>query len=123
MVPFRQRTEFEVRKKEGQKMIDNHPNTVPIIVQSNGLKLDKNKFIVPDEMFAAQFQHFLKKRIDITHHEAIYTFVELPKKESEARVGPTIIASQNQSMGQIYASYRHSDNFLYMFVEKESTFG
>ena len=52
-----------------------YPQRVPIIVDcKKELKLDKNKYIVPNDLTVGQFMYILKKRINIFNYAYLVHF-------------------------------------------------
>ena len=120
---FRQTTDFEARKSEGQKMLDKHAHSVPLILQSKSIDVLKSKYLVPQDMDIPQFMIFIRKKLkSLKPSEALFLFVETIGDKDDS-TGSTLLAPQDKTVGEVYAMCKHSDNFLYMHIEKENTFG
>lgn len=120
---FRQKIEYETRKIESQSILDRHIDSRPVIVQSRGIEIPRHKYMVPASMPASQFILFLRKKITIKDSDALFTYVEIPGSEDETGVGSVSLIPNSMDMCAVYATYKHSDGFLYVYVERETTFG
>ena len=67
------------RITESSKILEKYPNRVPIIVEkelkSKIKDIDKNKFLVPEDMSFGQFMFIIRKRIKLDSTEALFIFV------------------------------------------------
>lgn len=108
---YKERHDFNTRCDESQKMIDKYPQAVPTIIESISLDLEKNKYLVPDDLSVGQFVYFMRKQVNLTSEKGIFMYVneKLP--------------TTTQTMGQLYAQEKDVDGFLYLSVEQENTFG
>ena len=108
------KTENE-RLTESSKIIEKYPNRIPIIIEKDKKSkikdIDKNKFLVPNDMTLGQFMYVIRKRINLKASEAIFLFINnaLPPTAS--------------IMGTIYENNKDKDGFLYIEYEGENTFG
>lgn len=113
---FRSQTPKEKRLVLATKILERYPDRVPIICESatDGLELDKIKFLVPRELTVGQFMIVVKKRLKnlLDPKEALYFHVN--------NKIPTI----NQQLGDLWKSDKQDDdNLLYIGFTKENTFG
>jgi GABA(A) receptor-associated protein len=112
---FEKRFSFELRSKESAKLLDKHPDRLPIIVEilenSNIPDIEKHKYLVPEETTCAQFMSILRRKMAITPETAIFMFVnnQLPPA--------------TETMGNLYAKHKGECGFLYVTISGESTFG
>ncbi len=114
--PFKEEYDLESRQQESQRIREKYPNSIPVIVEpKNGLdapKLDKNKFLVPDEFTMGQFIHVVRKRIEkLKSDQALFFFVD-----------NELIAPMSM-MGQLYEQKQEEDGYLHIVYSTESTFG
>ncbi|KAH6945378.1 hypothetical protein HPB50_008133 [Hyalomma asiaticum] len=87
-----------------QVIVERAPNShVPSI--------DKQKFLVPNDITVAQFMWIVRKRIHLSPEKALFVFV--------GRLMP----QSSLSMGDLYATYHDDDGFLYLAYSGENTFG
>ena len=84
------------------------------IIRSHGgeIKIDKSKFLVPQDITIGQFMTIIRKRIILKESEAFYIFV---KNE--------VLPSNSTTIANIYDSYKNDDGFLYMTYCGENVFG
>ena len=108
------KTENE-RLTESSKIIEKYPNRIPIIIEKDKKSkikdIDKNKFLVPNDMTLGQFIYVVRKRIKLDPTEALFFFVN------------NILCNNTQTLGEIYKTYKDKDGFLYIKYTSENTFG
>ena len=113
--PFQKKFSFDKRKLEANRIIEKFPDKIPVIVEqgkSDKLpKIDKSKFLVPQDITVGQFMTIIRKRIDLTESEAFFIFV---KNE--------VLPSNSTTIATIYQSYKNDDGFLYMTYCGENVF-
>ena len=107
---------FDERKLKASVMLKQHPGRIPVVVEcseqlqySNPLK--KNKFIVPYDMSLSQFMFIIRKHMNLKPIDAVYVFIN------------NILHPTTSIMGDLYATYKDEDGFMYLSVYQESTFG
>ena len=91
-----------------------HKNKVPIIInipEHLTTAFTKTKFIVPKDLTIRQFHCILKKYTTIHSKQSLILFVN--KK----------LPMISDTIGNIYENEKSDDNFLYIDVQKENTFG
>lgn len=99
-------------RKEFEKINGKFPDHIPIIVfTDNNIKLDKHKYLVKDDMTVGQFMYVLRKRIDLNEHEATFLFVR------------NKIVTPTDMLNILYKQYKEDCGFLFLYLNKESTFG
>jgi GABA(A) receptor-associated protein len=116
IVKYRQRVSINDRKISAERIIAQHPDRIPVIVEcSEQLQaahpLKKNKFAVPYDLTLAQFLFVIRKHMKLQPEYAIFAFIN-------NRLHPT-----TSPIGSIYAQEKTEDGFLYIDVFQESTFG
>jgi hypothetical protein len=115
MLPFRTRLTLEQRRREYQLITMKRPELVPIIVERDGRdapRMDKEKFLVPDDLTAAQFAFVLRRRLHMTSSEALFLLCNgLP-------------LSGDTTLSQVRArTVQSDDGFLYVSYSLENAFG
>ena len=92
-----------------------YPNRIPVIVEKDPRSklndIDKNKFLVPNDMNFSQFIYVIRKRIKLLPEEALFLFVNGQ------------IAANGSSMNNIYQTHKDKDGFIYITYTSENTFG
>ena len=113
---FKKENSFENRLSEASRIREKYPNLVPVIVEraescTNVPKLDKKKYLVPEDLTIGQFMYVVRKRIKLTPEKAIFMFVN-----------GTLIPT-GAIMSTLYESDQNKDGFLYFIYSGENTFG
>ena len=120
---YKQLNTFDDRIKESNKIISKYENKIPIILERYRSKniekeninelhtLKKNKYLVPSDLKVCQFLFVIRKKINLSSEQSLYLFCN-----------NTLLCS-NTEFGFIYDSFKDKDNFLYLFYDKENTFG
>ena len=103
------------RVKQYQKVMETHPNKVPVILEKapsvDVPDVDRNKYLLPREFTVANFLDVIRKRTSLNKDQAIFLYVN-----------GTVPAS-NATFGAIYEQYKDDDGFLYVVYTGESSFG
>jgi len=106
------RQKAEERIKISQKIMSKYPQRVPIIVDcKKEINLDKNKYIVPNDLTVGQFMYILKKRIQINHEQSIFLLCN-----NELIINTELI-------NHLFNKHKDYDGFLYIIISLENTFG
>ena len=115
MHSFKNKYSLRQRKEEGERIRNKYPDRVPVIIEkrkdSDIQDIDKQKFLVPDDLTVGQFIHVIRKRISLPPDMSIFIFVN--------NTLPLI----SDSIIKVYQQQKDEDNFLYMIYSGESTFG
>jgi GABA(A) receptor-associated protein len=107
---------FEERLADSTKIIAKHPNRVCVYIKKSETALtipdiDKNKFLVPNDITIAQFIYIIRKRINISPNSALFFYV-----------GNSLV-SGNTQMSEINNKYKNADGFVYIKYTGENCFG
>jgi GABA(A) receptor-associated protein len=117
---FKQTIPLNERITESKRIIEKFSDKIPVIVQveDKGLILKKNKFLVPYNVNVSYLIAFIRNQIKLESSEAIFLFCD-----NKMLSGGTI-------MSTVYNEYKisnnitkNSDQFLYITINKENTFG
>lgn len=106
---------FAGKEREGFRMRQKYRDRVPVIVQkASGSVLpdiDKNKFLVPEDVSFAQFTFVVRKRIRMRDTQNLFLICnrKIPLGETPMRV--------------VYDQCAAQDGFLYVRYALEDTFG
>jgi|SRR6056300_14197 GABA(A) receptor-associated protein len=114
---FKKKHDFYKRLDESYRIKNKYPDKVPIIVEKHKgyddiPDIDRNKYLVPNDITMAEFMYVIRKRIHISPEKSIYLFVE------NLGLVPTSLHIQ-----QVYDQAQDKDGFLYIKYCGESTFG
>jgi len=110
---------LEQRLNESNKIRNKYPDMIPVIAMSDPTQvkigvlpqLEKNKFLVPKDITLGAFIFIIRKRLKLKPDAALFCFI----KDS--------ILPTGSLMSMIYDEYKSEDNFLYLTITTESTFG
>ena len=114
---FKKKYNLEERTSESKRITDKYPERVPIIVEVSKRNiddfktLDKQKFLVPQDLTVGQFAYIIRKRVKLESKSAMYLIIN----------GKMI--NTNANIGDIYETDKDHDNFLYVCICMESVFG
>lgn len=116
MFEYKNTHTLEQRKKETETIIRKFPNRIPIICEvANNTKkkitLDKNKYLVPNDITMGQFLYVIRKKIKMLPEESLFMFIN------------NKIPLTSQLISEIYRMEKEEDGFLYVQISMESTFG
>ena len=116
LMNFKKENSFDKRVELSKRLLQQHPNRVPIIVESisKKLSLNKDKYLVPGDSTIGSFLGEIRKNAIINSQEAIFLF--------GGKSGNILMPATN-TMDQIYERYKDDDGFLYIRVAIENTFG
>ena len=108
-------TLFE-RSSESERILQKFPERIPIICERNSKDysapyIDKNKYLVPNDLTVGQFIYVIRKRMKLNPEEALFIFIN-------GNIVPT-----HSTMNYIYPIFKDADGFLYITYAKEATFG
>lgn len=107
---------LEQRKAEYDMMKRKYPSRTCIFLEkapnSKLPEIDKNKFLVPNDLTVGQMLHVIRKRLSIDAAKSIFLF-------TERNTVPMTV----QSIGDLYKQHANEDGFLYMTYNIEDTFG
>jgi len=115
MEEYKNNISEETRIRECSRILNKHPNRVPIIVCKDKncalQNIDKQKYLVPQDMNLGQFIYVIRKRIKLQPNEALFVLVN------------NSLMPGNKSLQDIYESNKDTDGFLYVVYSSENTFG
>jgi GABA(A) receptor-associated protein len=116
MESFKKKLTLEKRKEESSRIIKKYPDKLPIIVTKSKKtrleNIDKNKFLVPNDMTLGQFLLIIRKRIKLKQEESLFLLI---KDNSMIESSKTLL--------QIYEDNKDEDGFLYITYCGENVFG
>jgi GABA(A) receptor-associated protein len=113
---FKQKYDFQLRRDESTKILNKYPNRLPIIIERSKKcslnEINKNKFLIPDDLTIGQFLMVIRKRIVLENDESLFLFIN-----------DTILPATSQILSSIYNEHKDEDGFLYITYCSENTFG
>lgn len=113
---YKSKKTFLERINESTNITEKYPDRIPIICEKNTRsnktpEIDKNKYLVPNDLTMGQFLYVIRKRIRLTPDQAIFIFIN------------NIIPSTSNLLSDLYYLYKDKDGFLYVTYSVENTFG
>ena len=110
---YKKDNSLEKRKQFAENLISKYVDKIPIIVEYDDtvIKLDKCKFLIPDTFSMGQLMIFIKSKVSLHSKEAIFIFIN----------GNLMPASY--LVRDVYDTHKDEDNFLYISINIENTFG
>ena len=115
---FKNETSFEKRAELCNRIRSQYNDRVPIIVEvapgNNQLKLSRKKFLAPKDISVGGFLNEIRKQSHISPEEAIFIF---------CGSGGGVLVPTNNTISQVYDTYKDEDGFLYITAALENTFG
>lgn len=112
---------LEKRIQEGNKVMSQHPDRIPILVTRAKNctllpKLAKEKYLVKVDMTVGQFVSVIRKFLALKSEEAIFIFIT---KEGSGGIIPAMTAP----LQNIYNEHKSEDHFLRITYNTESVYG
>ena len=113
---FKKEFSFESRQEEAHRVRRKYPRRIPVICEltrsgSSLGSLDKNKYLVPEDLTVGQFAYIIRKRLTLKPETAIFILVN------------NSFPSTSTEMCVLYDQYQDSCGFLYLKISGENTFG
>ena len=103
---------LEERLQTSSKIKLKYSNRIPIIVDcKKNIKIDKNKYIVPNDLTIGQFLYTIRKRINLESKDAIFLLCN------------NKMLSTGEILSNVYELNKDEDDFLYIIISKENVFG
>ena len=115
MSQFKKQHTFDKRVAESKRIIEKYPSKIPIIVEkqknSDVSDIDKQKYLVPNDLTMGQFVYVIRRRLKLEQEKAIFIFVN------------NILPPTSAFVQQVYEEHRDDDGFLYVTYSGENSFG
>jgi GABA(A) receptor-associated protein len=113
MQDFKKLKTFEERLAESNRIKENFPEKIPIIliIDKKIFNVTKYKYLIPSNLNMAQFQKCIRNFVKVKSYEAIFLFIN------------NKLIPNTSLMNEVYENYKDPDGFLYINVALESTFG
>ena len=113
---YKKNNSLEKRCKESENILKKYPNRIPVIVErSEKCKeindIDKNKFLVPNDLTMNQFIYVVRKRLKLSSEKALFVFIN------------DKLMPNSRTLYEISQEEKEEDDFLYMNYASENTFG
>lgn len=103
---------LEERLQTSSKIKLKYSNRIPIIVDcKKKIQIDKNKYIVPNDLTIGQFLYTIRKRINLESKDAIFLLCN------------NKMLSTGEILSNVYELNKDEDDFLYIIISNENVFG
>jgi len=106
---------FERRLQEATNIRVKYPDRVPVIVEEqagSGMpKLDKNKFLVPNDVTVGQLMWLIRQRMKLSPERSFFMYIS------------TTIPTSSAMLSEMYDEHKDPDGFLYISYSGENTYG
>lgn len=115
---FKTEVPLEARLAESKRIKSKYPDRVPIICErhtgssDNVPGLDKNRYLVPEELTVGQFLYVVRQRLNLSSEQAIFLFT-----------ANNVLPPTSKMLRALYAEFQDEDGFLYLFYSSENAFG
>jgi GABA(A) receptor-associated protein len=107
----------EMRLAEANRVRKEYPDRVPCVVEVSRTSAqdvpapDKKKYLVPGDITLGAFLQVLRKRLRLKPEKALFAILE-------GTMPPC-----TKTMAELYSRHKREDNFLYIMLTAENTFG
>jgi len=109
---FKEKHSLEERKISSKRIMEKNPDRYPIIViPGDGIKIDKEKYLVPSDVTVGSFFYILRQRVNLKPEEAMFLFVNNTLPPVSALVS------------HIYNEHKDEDGYLYATLLREQVYG
>ena len=122
MITYKNSKTLKERIIESNKIFAKYPFSIPVILETNDLLIKNNikkyKFLVPENVSASHLICTIRRQFELSSNKAIFLFCD------------NILISGTIIMSELYEKYKDKnknskdfDNFLYITISTENTFG
>ena len=122
LLALKNENDLAKRISESNRIISKFPDRIPVIIITKNSNLEKmlkkNKFLVPYDLTVSYLLANIRSVIKLDPSKALFLFCD------------NNLLSGSQLLHEIYKNYRDKngtgsskDNFLYISIEEETTFG
>lgn len=111
---FKKNHPMEKRLLESKRIVDKYPDRIPVILECSDKslpKLDKQKYLIPKDLTIGQFSYVIRRRITLPSTQSMFLLIN------------DKIMNTGTLIGGIYETEKDADNFLYVSIAGENTFG
>lgn len=111
----RQNSEKIKRLRQSEQIRQKYPDRIPVFCEpewnTSVPNVDKNRFLVPQNLSVSEFLAVIRKRINVNSNFAMSLYVD------------GNIPNGTELMSCLYDKHAADDGFLYVTYKSESTFG
>ena len=107
---FKTQYPLEQRKEICGRLLDRHPDRIPVVVEGPK-QTPTHRLLIPKDVPMGQLVAVIRRKVELAPHEALFVFVD------------NVIPPIGSLVSQIYEEHRDPDGFLYLDWRRENTFG
>jgi hypothetical protein len=98
-----------------------YPGSIPVILEPmcKEINMYKKKFIVPIDFTFGFFMNIIRNYMSTDQNKSIVCLVDNQNSLNQEKSIPC----QSSYLGSVYKNFKSIDNFLYVYVTIENTFG
>lgn len=122
LMSYKDSVELSDRVEKSTRLVSKYPDYVPVIVESSDINLlnslKKKKYLVPRDSKVSHLMQTIRTKITLDKGKALFIFID------------NKIVCPGDLIGDLYDSYKKnnkirsdSDNFFYVYLQWENTFG
>lgn len=117
IMSYKSKHTFSDRLLDTTNILLKYPDRIPIICEKspNAPKdcpnIDKNKYLVPNDLTVSQFIYVIRKRLKINAEKALFLFIN------------GFVPSGSNLLCNLYDYHKDADGYLYILYTFENTFG
>jgi GABA(A) receptor-associated protein len=100
--------------KESRNIIQKHSDRIPIIVRTRdkSIKLDKFKYLVPEDLSINQFLYVIRKRIYLNEKQGLFLLIN------------DLVPPSTKTVGELFNEHMNTSiEMLVVDISRENTFG
>ena len=122
MSELKKKLNLSDRKALTSKILDKYPEKCPVFlsIDNKPNSIHLSRYIVTYNLTMLQFLVIVRKKINIGAEESLTLFIEVFNNN---KIIETILVPMSDTIGEIYKKHKDQDNFLYLRLVKENTFG
>mgnify|MGYP001283531387 FL=1 len=114
---YKNRVSLEERINEGKKLKERYPEKTSVICERSPSEkrlqnLDKNKYLVPNDLTFGQFKYVIRKRMKVDSSVAIFFLYY-----------DNTMPLDSMLMSQVYEDRKDEDGLVYVLYSSENTYG
>lgn len=94
------------------EVLRRHPDRIPVIIdEKSDFDIDRRKYLIPRDMTIGNFVTYIRNRIKISKHEAMFVLVK------------GVLPPVSATIETLYVTHVSEDRLLHIILKKENTFG
>jgi hypothetical protein len=108
---------FEERQQQSQEILSKYRGRIPVICEMEPnakfeVEIEKTKYLCPSDMCISQLSFLIRSKLKLTQEVSIYLLIN----------GKTTIGG-DETIQQLYQTFKDNDGFLYIAYSSEIIWG